>query len=490
MGIAGVLVAVLSSCTARPDLSISSGSPGSGYQRISEQIVASASQVELALSDRYDSQGSRQNLERLLNGEVDFALLQLDVASEAMRERQVQAVVVLANEYLQIITRANSSIQSFADLAGKRVALGSPGSGIAFTSERLFEATELNITEVQPSLKQAFADLRTGQVDAVVYVGPLGSNQKVRTQLSQDRFLQLMGLESNVINYLTVQFPESYQSAILPQGSYRALPPQPRQNRPTISTATALVTRPDVDRQTVALIAWSILTTARKYAPFYPQLAQGDAQFLLRKGLVYMHPGAIQALETGDPRVAWLRYIQGNAPLQTALIMLFTTSTVGFMLRWWRKRRSLNVIKTSRRTIAELRTLSEKSPQRALENVEQLRQQHRLMLIDGAITSEVYEQVERMTRVLADQCRTWQQQKSKTASQDTLQLIDEWQVLLRSNPEAGLKQISQVEQRFREMLLADEVDMETYILVKQLTLMLMICFVPQTMLTLAQENAP
>ena len=117
-------------------------------------------------------------MERLLNGEVDFALLQLDVASKAMREGKVQAVVVLANEYLQLVTQADSPIQTFADLERKRVAVGSPGSGIVFTSERLFGATQLNVTEVQSSLNEAFGELRTGQIDAVIYVGPLGTNQQ------------------------------------------------------------------------------------------------------------------------------------------------------------------------------------------------------------------------------------------------------------------------------------------------------------------------
>ncbi|MGF1478429.1 MAG: TAXI family TRAP transporter solute-binding subunit [Cyanophyceae cyanobacterium] len=488
IGVSGALLA-LSSCASRPAILIASGSQGSGYQRISEQVITSANRVGgMQLSDDFNSPGSRDNLERLLNGEVDFALLQLDVAREAMRERQVQAVVVLAQETLQIITRADAAVRSFADLEGKRVAIGATGSGIAFTSERLFAATDVAVRAERSGLEDAFTQLRAGQLDAVVYVGPLGTNEIVRKQLTLDTELELIGLESNVINYLTIQFPESYQSAVIPQGSYGAIPPQPRQNRATISTATALVTRPDVDQRIVSLLAWSILSTARRYAPFYPQLAQGDAETLLRMGLVYMHPGAVQALENGDPRVAWLRYIQGNAPLQAALIMLTSTSAIGFLLRWWRKRRSADVIKTTRQSIAELRILSEESPQRALSNVEQLRQQHRLMLIDGALTTEVYERVERMTRVLADQCRTWQQQQRRESSQETLKLLDDWQIRLRHNPQDGLKQINQVEHQFRERLLANEVDIETYILIRQLTLLLIMSLVPQTLLNNPQSS--
>ncbi len=54
--------------------------------------------------------------------------------------------------------------------------------------------------------------------------------------------------------------------------------------------------------------------------------------------------------------------------------------------------------------------------------------------------------------------------RDRKFSQNTLKLIDEWQVILRKEPQVGLKQINQVEQQFKEMLLANEVDIETYYL--------------------------
>ena len=476
----------LTSCgTQTKSITLTSGSHGSGYQKISEQIIESAQEVgNLNLQDNYDSQGSLENLDRLLKGESDFALLQLDVASQAMKEGKVQAVMVLANEYIHIVIRNDVQEKSIANLTEKPVAMGAEGSGVYFTSNRILSAIDLDIKEVQSSLDHAFTQLRNGEVEALVYVGPLATNQKIKTELAKDNQLQLKGLRDSVANYLTLNFPESYQKATIPQGSYRIFPAEPSQDLPTISTATALVTRPDVDRKMVALLAWSIIATARQYAQFYPELSLAeDLRASLSKGLLHIHPGTMQAMELGDPRGAWLRYLQNNKPLQAASIMLISTTTIGFILRWWRKQNSAEIVKNTYKSIADLRSVMEKSPQQTLENVEQLRQQHRLMLIDNALTPEVYEQLEKMTRVLADQCRTWQKKQDRKFSQNTLQLIDDWQVMLRKEPQTGLKQINQVEQQFKEMLLANEVDIETYILIKQLILILIMCFVPQTILT-------
>ena len=62
--------------------------------------------------------------------------------------------------------------------------------------------------------------------------------------------------------------------------------------------------------------------------------------------------------------------------------------------------------------------------------------------------------------------------------------LDNLERLLQvKEPQEGLKQINKVEQQFKEMLLTNEVDIETYILIKQLILILIMCFVPQTILT-------
>ncbi|MBD2101720.1 hypothetical protein [Leptolyngbya sp. FACHB-261] len=40
--------------------------------------------------------------------------------------------------------------------------------------------------------------------------------------------------------------------------------------------------------------------------------------------------------------------------------------------------------------MGELRTLSEQDAQQALDDVEELRQQYRLMFMDGLVTTEIY----------------------------------------------------------------------------------------------------
>ncbi len=461
----------LGSCTTQKTiLSISSGSDGSGYQRISSQIKLSADTIEqIEVTDQYNSQGSQQNLQRLLKKEVDFAIVQLDVASEPMKEGKVNTLLVLTQEYLHIVTQANSEIQNLADLQGKRVIVGAEGSGIYFTAKRIFEASNITVTEVK-SNENRLKKLINNEVDAFVYVGPLATSQKFKQELNQSPKLRFIPIDSSLINYLTIQFPESYQGKVIPQGTYKPLPELPNQDLLTISTPGALITRPDVNKRKVSLLTWAIISNFRQYSPFYPELASQQDAKLLTEGLIYLHPGAQQVFNSGDPRVAWQRYLQENKPLQAAFIMLVSTSSIGFLIRWWRKRKQNNLLKANLQTIHELRNLLDNNPQKATEEIENLRQKYRLMLIDGNIAPEVYEQIEKMTQIFSDQCETWQEKQRESSHNQILKLMNEWSQQLPENLILRHEQLQYTHAQYQEMLKTGQLDLQTYLQMIQLTL--------------------
>ncbi|MDJ0601986.1 MAG: TAXI family TRAP transporter solute-binding subunit [Crocosphaera sp.] len=466
-----IIPTFLGSCTTQNMVvSISSGSSGSGYQRISSQIKLSVDTIEqIDVTDNYNSQGSQQNLQRLLDKEVDFAIVQLDVASEAMKQGKVNTLLVLTQEYLHIVTRENSDIKTLADLQGKPVIVGAEGSGIYFTAKRIFEASNIAVMEVK-SNEDRLKKLVNNEIDAFVYVGPLATSEKFKQELKQSVPLRFIPIDPSLINYLTIQFPESYQEAIIPQGTYKPLPKLPNQDLPTISTPGALITRPDVNKRKVSLLTWAIISNFRQYSPFYPELASQQDAKLLSEGLIYIHPGAQQVFNYGDPRVAWQRYLQENKPLQAAFIMLVTTSSIGFLIRWWRKRKQNHLLKANRQTINELRQLLDSNPQKATEEIDNLRQKYRLMLIDGQVAPEVYEQIEKMTQIFSDQCQKWQEKQRELSHHQILQLIDGWSQQLPEGLMLKHEQLQYSHDQYKEMLRTGQLDLQTYLQMIQLTL--------------------
>ncbi|MEO1509231.1 MAG: TAXI family TRAP transporter solute-binding subunit, partial [Cyanobacteria bacterium J06633_23] len=243
----GIATVLLAGCLAKPkENTLSHGLPDGGYERISQDVIrASEATSDLTVVGQ-NSEGSSQNLQWLQTGQTDFALTQLDVASEAMKEGRIQAVATLAEEFIYIIVRNDSPVKTLTDLAEQRVAVGTNGSGIHYTSLRLFSSAQIPIVPVPISPKIAFQQLNKGAIDALVYVGPHRSSF-LQTELSQGSVLRIVPIDQKLINYLVLRAPESYQAAKIASGIQRINPPVPPRDIPTLATATALVTTPDTD---------------------------------------------------------------------------------------------------------------------------------------------------------------------------------------------------------------------------------------------------
>ncbi len=462
-------------CAGRPKtVTLSSGANASAYARIGDTIATVSESVGLTVTDDKNSEGSQQNLQRLLDKQVDFALVQLDVAGEAMKAGEVVAVAMLTEEYLHLISRRGTGIQNFAQLQDQVVNIGPLGSGINFTAQRIFQTTDLKIeAQALSETETDSGDLVGGKTDALVYVGPLKASTQVRQKITALSGLRFLALDNSFINYLTLQFPESYRKTAIPQGTYKPLPALPSRDVLTISTGGALLTRPDVPKETVALMTWGIASHSRQFASFYPKLAEENGNVNLYEGLLYLHPGALQAYQTGDPRIAWLRYLQGNKPLQAASIMLISTTTIGFLIQGWRRRKINKILHAHRQAIADLREQMTTEPKQALQNAEGLQQDYRLMLIEGTLGTDLYSQIDERNEIFIQRCRRELNRQHQGDIDQIVEHLSELQENLLTRREQTLGEIQQCQQTYREMLLSGRLDFSSYLSLYQMQLLMM-----------------
>jgi TRAP transporter TAXI family solute receptor len=130
------------------------------------------------------SEGSVANAFLIESQRARVGVLQSDVAASAVTGQGVfahtgpmshlRAVASLFPEPVHIVVRADSEIASIGDLAGRRVALGSPQSGSRHTALRLLahvgidEAGLVRVDHDNPA--EALARLAAGELDAVIEV--------------------------------------------------------------------------------------------------------------------------------------------------------------------------------------------------------------------------------------------------------------------------------------------------------------------------------
>jgi len=122
-----------------------------------------------------------------------------------------------------LITYADSGIKTAQDLAGKRVALGTPGSGTFATAERIFRALGLwdkinRVPLLGAAAGEAMAD---GKADAFFWTGP--EPDRVTTEAAAKRPIRAIDVYTPVVKTdFFKQFPY-FARYVFPANSYRGI---------------------------------------------------------------------------------------------------------------------------------------------------------------------------------------------------------------------------------------------------------------------------
>ena len=175
--------------------------------------------------------GSTYNIGQIAEGELDFGVAQSDWQFHAFKgdaPEKVPAVPALRTvfsvhpEPFHLIVARDSKINSFADLKGKRVNIGSPGSGQRATMEVLMSAhgmtaDDFRVATELTSTEQSNA-LCDGKIDAYGYtVGVPNAGVAVATDGCEAR---IVSLDSEVEKKLVEDTPY-YAFITIPEGTYK-----------------------------------------------------------------------------------------------------------------------------------------------------------------------------------------------------------------------------------------------------------------------------
>lgn len=229
----GVLAAVLAVVCALvtgcgPDLSgvrlrIAAGVNGGVYDQLAEPLATAwAAQLGMARPEVQVTQGSLDNIARVRSGKADVAFVAGDIATE--NTAGLAALARVHDDYLHLIVRADSPITSVAQLRGRRVAIGSPDSGVEYLSKRLLEAAGLTAPAVDTrplGLPEALPALARGDIDAVIWSG--GVPTPSITALSSTIGLRLLDI-TGLVSALRATSPV-YRTATIPVTAYHLATP-------------------------------------------------------------------------------------------------------------------------------------------------------------------------------------------------------------------------------------------------------------------------
>ena len=246
--------------------------------------------------------GSVYNINTIRAGELDFGVAQSDWQYHAYHGtskfeeqgpfKDLRAVFSVHPEPFTVVARADAGIKNFADLKGKRVNVGNPGSGQRGTMEVVMAAMgwtmdDFTLASELKAAEQSKA-LCDNKIDAMVYtVGhPSGSIQEATTACDS----VLVAVDGPVIDKLVAD-NAYYRKAVIPGGMYRGND----EDTPTFGVGATFVTSTNVPDEVVYQLVKAVFENFDDFKKLHPAFANLKNEEMVKDGLsAPIHPGAVK----------------------------------------------------------------------------------------------------------------------------------------------------------------------------------------------------
>lgn len=285
---------------AREGYALAAGPENGQYLRFAQALSGAGGPPVVPLVTR----GGEQNLRLLREGRVTLALAQGDVALDAYEGRgsfaqegpqpSLRAIGSLYPEPVHVLVRSDSAFSSIAELRGRRIAIGQPGSASRTTAVRVLEAHGLTLRDIEPlelSPRDGLVGLMQDGLQAVIQVIGVPADS-IRDAIAAVP-LRLLPLSKDGVEKLAGAGAGQFAYTIA-RGAY----PGQREDIATIATAALLLTGRGLSETEVGTITRFVFEGGQDFA------ARGSAQGVqvsaatARQGLsIPLHVTAAEALD-------------------------------------------------------------------------------------------------------------------------------------------------------------------------------------------------
>lgn len=248
------------------------------------------------------TQGSIYNLTKLRERDLDLAVVQADWHhhsakgsadfSEQGADGKLRSLFSLHTEAFTLVARADANINSLADLKGKRINIGNPGSGQRATMQVLMERLGWTLDDFTEVFEYKSADqsehLCKGTFDAMVFVaGHPSASIKEATTACDSKLIPVLGdpVASLVANN------DYYNRIVIPGGMYRGN----HQAIETFGVGATFVSSSDLDEELVYEVVKGVFENFETFRKLHPAFANLNKKAMLENGLTApFHAGALK----------------------------------------------------------------------------------------------------------------------------------------------------------------------------------------------------
>ena len=295
-----VLIMAVPSLAATAQLVMATGGTAGTYYPLGGAMSQIINRVVKDVNVSVQSTGaSVANIRMMQNGEVDLALIQTDTADYAWNgtemfkdDGKLQNFKVMASLYpelIQVVVRAESGIDSIADLKGKKVSVGAPGSGTEANARQILEIYGLTYQDLSQVQYLSFAEsaeaFKDRHIDAFFVTAGI-PNAGIQDTATMHK-IKILDIPDDMYEKLHDKYG-FYGQALIPAGCYINQTDLIR----TVAVQAVLVVRADLDAGMVYEMTAALFDNLPELATSHAKGKEMSLKGALTGVSTPLHPGA------------------------------------------------------------------------------------------------------------------------------------------------------------------------------------------------------
>jgi TRAP transporter TAXI family solute receptor len=231
---------------------------------------------------------------------ADLGFVMGDTAHDALvgagkfkEKLPLRNLAVLYSNFMQIVTLEGKGINTVADLKGKKVSTGAPGSGTEVKGLRVLEAYGINpdkdLTRDRLGASESAAALKDRKLDAYIWDGGLPTASILDLAATPGIKIKLLGQE-DAVPKMVAKYGPVYFKGKIPKNTY----PGVAVDTPVAAVANVLICHEKMD----PTLAYNILKTFFAFKPELVAVHKEATHLTIEDAVegspIPFHPGAIK----------------------------------------------------------------------------------------------------------------------------------------------------------------------------------------------------
>ena len=243
--------------------------------------------------------GTVENIKLLETGDVELGIAQGDLVEFASKGMEMfnkkyvkgRAMFRLYPEVITVAVKGNvKGVETFKDLAGKRVSFGAAGSGSEASSRLILEALGLSYKDFDARFvtnTEAIAQMRDGLIDAMLLTGSIPHAGFIDVTTTQD--VKILPLDEEARSRLHEKYPFLVPMD-LPAGTYKGQP----EAVPTLAIEAQLICTAELPEDTVYEMVKAIWENHEELVSINMRAGYMEKDAPLKGAAIEAHPGALK----------------------------------------------------------------------------------------------------------------------------------------------------------------------------------------------------